>query len=72
MSRDEALRTYTCDAAWAAFEEETKGSITPGKLADIVVLSQDILTVPAERIRDTRVLMTFVGGRLLYEAEVID
>jgi predicted amidohydrolase YtcJ len=72
MSRHEALRTYTRDAAWAAFEEETKGSITPGKLADIVVLSQDILTVPAERIRDTRVLMTFVGGRLLYEAEVID
>lgn len=69
MNRHEALRSYTRDPAWAAFEEETKGTLTPGKLADIVVLSQDILTVPVEKIRETRVLMTFVGGQLRYDAE---
>jgi predicted amidohydrolase YtcJ len=72
MNRYEALRTYTRDPAWGAFEEDIKGTLAPGKLADIVVLSQDILTVPVEQIRDTRVLMTFVGGKLRYDVEVID
>lgn len=66
MSRIEALQSYTIHCARAAFEEQIKGSLTPGKLADIVVLTKDILTVPEEEILDTRVLMTIVGGKLLY------
>jgi predicted amidohydrolase YtcJ len=66
MTRGEALRSYTINNAYAAFEEDIKGSITPGKLADIVVLSQDILTVPEEAIPNTEVDMTFVGGVLRY------
>ncbi len=67
MTRQEALRSYTINNAYAAFEEHLKGSIEPGKLADLVVLSQDLLSVPAERIRDTRVEMTIVGGQIRYE-----
>jgi predicted amidohydrolase YtcJ len=66
MTRVEALRSYTLDAAYAAFEDARKGSLRPGKLADVTVLSQDILTVPEERIRDTEVVHTIVGGRVLY------
>jgi len=66
MTRGEALRSYTINNAYAAFEEDSKGSITPGKLADIVVLSRDILTIPEAEIPDTRVDMTFVGGKLAY------
>jgi hypothetical protein len=67
MTREEALRSYTLLNAWAAFEEDIKGSLTPGKLADIVVLSKDILTVPDEEILSARVDVTIVGGRILYE-----
>jgi predicted amidohydrolase YtcJ len=67
MTREEALRSYTINAAYAAFEEDVKGSLRPGKLADITVLSRDILTIPAEHILDTEVLYTIVGGRVLYE-----
>jgi predicted amidohydrolase YtcJ len=52
--------------AIAAFEEDIKGSITPGKLADIAVLSEDLLTVAAEDMLDTRVVMTILGGRVRY------
>ncbi len=69
MTREEALRSYTINAARAAFEERIKGSLTPGKLADMVVLSQDILTVPDERIRETEVLYTIVGGEVVYRAD---
>ncbi len=68
MNRLEALRSYTLNCAKAAFEEDIKGSLTPGKLADIVVLSHDILTVPEEEIRQSEVLWTFVGGDLVYSA----
>src|SRR4029077_10810044 len=54
MTREQALRSYTIQAAFAAFEEDIKGTLTPGKLADVVVLSQNILTVPDARILDTR------------------
>ncbi len=67
LTREEALRTYTLNNAIAAFEEELKGSIAPGKLADIVVLSQDILTVPEDRIRETKVDLTILGGQVKYE-----
>ncbi len=66
MTRQEALRSYTISNAYAAFEEHLKGSIEPGKLADITVLSQDILTVPEEQIPATRVEMTIVGGEIRY------
>ena len=66
MTREEALAAYTINAAHAAFEEQVKGSLTRGKLADIVVLSQDILTVPDDRIPETEVLYTIVGGEVLY------
>jgi predicted amidohydrolase YtcJ len=65
--REEALYSYTMAGAIAAFEEGIKGSITPGKLADIVVLSEDIMTVPADRIRDARVVYTILGGRVAYQ-----
>jgi len=67
MTREEALRSYTLSAAYAAFEEDVKGSLTVGKLADVTVLSKDILTVPEEQIRDARVLYTIVGGEVKYE-----
>ena len=66
LSRMEALKTYTLNAAYAAFEEDLKGSITPGKLADITVLSKDILTIPEEEIPTTEVLYTIVGGEVAY------
>ncbi len=66
MTREQALRSYTIHAAYAAFEEDLKGTLSPGKLADIVVLSQDILTVPDEQILNTRVAYTIVGGKILY------
>jgi len=69
LTRVEALRTYTLDCAKAAFEEHLKGSLTPGKLADVTVLSKDILTVPEQEILDARVELTIVGGELLYVAD---
>jgi len=68
MSRLEALESYTINVAYSAFEEDLKGSITPGKLADFAVLSQDILTIPEDQIPDTEVLYTIVGGKIVYEA----
>jgi predicted amidohydrolase YtcJ len=68
MTREEALRARTLDAAYAAFEEDIKGSLQPGKLADITVLSKDILEIPAEEILETRVLYTIVGGEVRYRA----
>jgi hypothetical protein len=66
MTREEALRSYTLGAAYSGFEEERKGSITPGKLADVVVLSRDILTIPEEELRGTEVVLTVVGGEVEY------
>ena len=67
MTRQQALRSYTLSAAYALFEEKLKGSLTVGKLADVAVLSEDIMTVPAKKIRQARVLYTIVGGRVLFE-----
>lgn len=67
LTRDEALRCFTLDAAWAGFEESSRGSITPGKLADLTVLSDDIMQVPAPEILKTTVSMTIVGGRIAFE-----
>lgn len=67
MTREEALASYTLNGAYSAFEEEVKGSITPGKYADITVLSRDIMTVPAQEILETEVLYTIVGGEVRYQ-----
>ena len=67
MTREEALRSYTRDAAWAAFEERLKGTLSVGKLADIVVLSRDLLTIPVTEIPDTNVVFTIIGGNVVYE-----
>ncbi|HSH44644.1 MAG TPA: amidohydrolase, partial [Longimicrobiales bacterium] len=68
LTREQALQSYTLNNAYAAFEEDLKGSITPGKLADIVVLSRDIMTVPVDRIRGTEVVYTVLGGEVVYDA----
>ena len=66
LSRMEALQTYTINAAYAGFEEDIKGTLTPGKLADITVLSRDILTIPEDEIPTTEVVYTIVGGKVMY------
>lgn len=66
MTREEALASYTRNNAIAAFEEDIKGTLTPAKYADIVVLSQDLLTVEEAKIPDTTVDITIVGGEIKY------
>jgi predicted amidohydrolase YtcJ len=68
MSREDALRSMTLWPAYAGFQESMMGSITPGKLADFVILDQDIMRVPPELVLKTRVLATYVGGRAVFEA----
>ncbi|HWK11554.1 MAG TPA: amidohydrolase [Vicinamibacterales bacterium] len=68
MTRMEALKSYTIDGAYAAFEEGNRGSLKVGKYADVTVLSKDILTVPDEEIRSAKVVYTIVGGKVLYDA----
>ena len=68
VSIQEAIAAYTLGSAYAEFQEHDKGSIEPGKLADFVLLSQDVLTIPPAAIRDTRVLMTWVGGEQVYDS----
>jgi predicted amidohydrolase YtcJ len=66
MSRMDALKSYTTNGAFAAFEEDVKGSLEKGKYADIVVLSKDILTIPDDEIPTARVAYTIVGGKVRY------
>lgn len=67
VSRSLAIRMYTANTAYLSWEEKIKGTLEPGKLADMVVLDHDPLTVPAEQLLETKVDMTFVGGKLVYE-----
>jgi predicted amidohydrolase YtcJ len=69
MSRMEGLKSYTSNAAYAAFEENSKGLLAPGRLADITVLSQDILSIPEDQIPSTVVNYTIVGGKILYQRQ---
>ena len=66
ITLEEAMRAYTLDSAYASFEEDIKGSIEPGKIADIAILEKDLTEIPAEEIKDVRVHMTLVGGEVLY------
>jgi predicted amidohydrolase YtcJ len=68
MSRAEALRSYTYNAAYAAKEEHLKGSLAVGKLADVTVLNKDIMTIPDDDIPSTQIAYTIVGGRVMYRA----
>jgi predicted amidohydrolase YtcJ len=67
LTREEALRSYTVDPAWVAFLEDDLGSLAPGKLADLVVLSKDIMTVPPDEILTIEAMLTMVGGKVAFE-----
>jgi predicted amidohydrolase YtcJ len=66
MSRMEALRSYTINAAFAGFDDKIKGSLSVGKLADITVFSKDLMTIPEEQIPSTQIVYTIVGGKVQY------
>ncbi len=68
ISVEDAARCYTINGAYAAFEEKIKGSVEPGKLADLVVLSEDIFSIDPERIKDVKVEMTIFDGKIVYSA----
>jgi predicted amidohydrolase YtcJ len=67
-SREDALRHYTIDSAWFSFDEDKRGSLEPGKLADFALLDQDLMTIPLDRIERTQSLLTLVGGRVVHAA----
>jgi hypothetical protein len=69
ISVEEAVKSYTVRAAYASFEEQIKGTIETGKLADFVVLDQNIFEIPRTQIRNVKVLRTVVGGKAAYSAD---
>ena len=69
MSREQAVIAYTLTSAYAEFAEEKKGSLVPGKLADLTVLSQDIFTVPVQQLLNTRSVLTMVDGKIVFKEE---
>jgi hypothetical protein len=69
ISREDALIAHTRKNAYLVFQEDNLGSIQPGKLADLLVLDRDYLTVPADQIRDIKPVMTMVGGRIVYDRD---
>ena len=69
LSVEESVEAYTMGSAYAEFQDKDKGSITPGKLADMVLLSEDIFTIDAAKIRDVKVIKTIVGGRVVWDQE---
>ena len=69
ISIEEAIQGYTLKGAYMNFEEAARGSLEPGKLADMIVLSEDILSIDPERIMDIEIEQTFVGGELVYQLD---
>ena len=67
-SREEALRMYSINAAWFSFDEDKRGSLEPGKYADLAVLSDDYMTVPVDKVGEITSLLTLVGGKAVYGA----
>jgi len=67
ISVEETVRAYTVGSAYAEFQENVKGSITPGKLADLVILSRDIFKIDPKEIETVQVELTMVDGRVVYE-----
>jgi predicted amidohydrolase YtcJ len=67
MTREQALKSYTLDAAYGAFEEDIKGSIKRGKLADFTIFDQDLMTVPENEILNTKIAMTIFDGKIVYK-----
>ncbi len=72
MTREEAIESYTINGAYAAFQEKEKGSLSKGKLADIIVLTNDLLNCNEEEILNTSVTYTILGGKVVYKSEIID
>jgi predicted amidohydrolase YtcJ len=68
MSIQDAIAAYTLGSAYAEFQEHDKGSIEPGKLADLVLLDRDVLTIPPATIRDAKVVATWLGGKEIFAA----
>ena len=68
VTREEAVRMYTHNGAYLTFEEDIKGTIEPGMLADMLVIDRDIMTCPEDDIKDTNVLTTYLGGKVVYKA----
>ena len=68
ISMEKAIELYTIESACASFEEDIKGSIEKGKLADIVVLSQDLFEISEDKIMDTKVVYTIIGGKIIYSS----
>jgi predicted amidohydrolase YtcJ len=69
LTIQEAIEAYTMGSAYAEFQEHEKGSITPGKLADMVLVSDDVLSIDPVKIRDAKVLKTIVGGKIVFDGE---
>jgi predicted amidohydrolase YtcJ len=72
LTREQAVIGYTLTAAYAEFAEKDKGSLEPGKVVDLAVLSQDIFRVPNEDLPTTLSVLTMVGGRIVYDANVVN
>lgn len=68
LTREEALRLYTASAAWLTFDEQRRGSITPGKFADLAVLDASFMRVPVDRIHKLRSVLTLVGGEIVHRS----
>jgi hypothetical protein len=68
LTVEETVRAYTLGAAYAGRREKTEGSLEPGKLADLIIVSQNIFEIDPHRLAETKVLTTMVGGRVVYQA----
>jgi predicted amidohydrolase YtcJ len=69
LTREQAIRFYTANNAHLLFKEKEVGSLEPGKFADFVVIDTDLLTCPEDKIRETKVLKTYLGGKQVYDSQ---